>query len=468
MKRKRNEKRSLSYGTLEPKRMLAGNVLANVQGEHIFIRGDQLDNQIRIVNSDGQIRIQGISGTTINGLGSVIVENSSGVADSDRVESEFDGGLRIHLGPGDDFLEVDGIRLRSQSNIYGGTGDDQIDILNTEFIDTAIVQTFTGDDRVRFNNTHVTDTLFALTLDGDDSLTLENSRTSGSAILATGNGDDSLILDSNQHLGSPQLALTQDGDDTVEILNPEVGTGSLEIYTGNGDDEVSGELIEGAIGGNVIIAGQGDIDTAEVSIASEVASFVSLRGFEFNNEVAHQNANRVDYGFATFDRGADSFFVADFVELETTTRISSIEWLGSYENSDVPLDGDSFVIEIFEGGLITDNSIGTYQAPIGDPLLTFEIGDNANRVDTQETWSHFGPTRRIFSYSADVDFTLTQGNQYWISIYSRAAQSQDDFYILAEDVPVEDGLNGAANVKWPDIPDWFPNTSAKTHFTLRS
>ena len=46
--RNRNSKQSLGDGTLEPKRMLAGNVQANVQGEQIFIRGDQLDNQIEI------------------------------------------------------------------------------------------------------------------------------------------------------------------------------------------------------------------------------------------------------------------------------------------------------------------------------------------------------------------------------------------------------------------------------------
>ena len=46
--RNRKSKQSLGYGSLEPKRMLAGNVQANVQGEQIFIRGDQLDNQIEI------------------------------------------------------------------------------------------------------------------------------------------------------------------------------------------------------------------------------------------------------------------------------------------------------------------------------------------------------------------------------------------------------------------------------------
>ena len=470
-KRNRSSKQSPSYGILEPKRLLAGNVQANVQGEHIFIRGDRADNQIRIIANAGKIQVQGINGTSVNGAGGVTVDNSFGVSDTNRVGSEFAGGLRVHMGPGNDSIEVNGIRLNSLSIIYGGTGDDQVNVLNTDFFGTAVVQTFEGDDNVVINNTNVAGTLWALTLDGDDSLTVQDSQTLGSAIIATGDGDDFLRLVNNQHLGTPQLALTQDGDDTVEIINPEVGTTSLEIYTGNGDDEVTGALGQAEIGGNVIIAGQGDIDKAELTIGSNVANRVSVRGFEFNGEVVFRNAREVNYGFATFEKPDDSFFVADFVEFNRTTRLSSIEWLGSYENSDPPLSGDNFVVEIYEGGFVTDDQIGTYQAPIRTPLATFEVGNNANRVDTLQTWTNFDATRKIFSYSADIDFTMSPNKQYWISIYTRPAAGVDfnnDFYILAEDIELDDFNNGAAVVKWPNFPDWYPNTSGKTHFTLRS
>jgi hypothetical protein len=473
MKRNRKTRQSLSYGTLEPKRLLAGNVNANVLGEHIYIRGDQQDNQIRIFASGGKIRVQGLNGTSINNrFGSVTVDNSTIVSSNNRIGSEFNGGLRVHMGPGNDSIEVDGIRLNQLSIIYGGTGNDDVNIEATDFT-SAIVQTFTGDDRVTISDTKVTDSLFALTLDGDDSLTLENSESLGGAILATGIGNDALTLSGNQHLGARQLALTEDGDDTIEILNPNVGIGSLEVYTGNGDDEVSGEIITGDIGGRVVIAGQGDTDIARVEVGSNVANQVALRGFEFDGEIVFQNANRVDYGFAAFSKPDDSFFVADFVEFRRTTRISSIEWLGSYENSNAPLTGDRIVIDIYEGGFVDDPTIGEYQAPVGNPLASFNIGNNANRVDTGLTWSNFDGPRKIFSYSADIDFTMDPIKQYWISIYSMPTADQgpdfnNDFYILAEDVPLTDFYNGAANVKWPTIPDWYPNTSAKTHFTLRS
>ncbi len=473
MQRNRKTRQPLSYGTLEPKRLLAGNVNANVQGEHIYVRGDQLDNEIRIYANEGKIRIQGLNGTTVNRINAVTVNNSTVVTSNDRIGSEFAGGLRVHMGPGNDVIAVDGIRLHDLSIIYGGTGNDQVTVSSTDVFDTAVVQTFSGNDRVAITNTQVTDTLFALTLDGEDSLILEDSTTLGSVILATGNGNDYLKLASNRHQGSPQIVLTQDGDDTVEIQNPNVGIGGLEIYTGDGDDLVMGEMIHGVIDGNVVIAGQGDTDKIQMKIGSSVSSQVSLRGFEFDGEIVFQNAQEVDYGFATFSKPDDSFFVADFVEFKRTTRLSSIDWLGSYENSNAPVTGDRIVIDIFEGGFVNDPSIGEYQAPVGNPLATFNIGDNANRVDTGQTWSNFGPTRKIFSYSADIDFTMAPNKQYWISIYSMPTADQgpdfdNDFYILVDDIQVDDYPDGAANVKWPTVADWYPNTSGKTHFTLRS
>ena len=473
-KRKRNSRDILNYSSVEPRRLLAGKVSANVAGEHIFIRGDSADNQIRIfANDQGKISIQGFNGTTVNNRSTVVVENSNLVSGNERIDSDFDGGLRIHMGPGNDVLNVDGIRLNDRSIIYGGTGDDQVSVNSTDFLNGAVVQTFSGDDDVSISNAQIGGAFFALTLDGEDSLTIENSATYGRSIMATGNGNDQLTLRSNQHIGTSQQALTQDGDDVVEIQNPTVGPGGLEIYTGNGDDDVTGEILQGILDGDVIIAGQADDDIARMSVADEFARKVKVRGFEYNGEIAFKNAQQVDYGFATYLKPDDSFFVADFVEFDQTTQISTIEWLGSYENSDAPLTGDRFVIEIYRGGTVEDDVIGEYQAPVGIPVATFAIGDNANRDDTGQTWTNLSGTRKIFSYSAELNFQMDARTQYWISIYSaptadQGADFNNDYYTLMQDVELDDVYNGAANVKWPNFPNWYPNTSGKTHFTLRS
>ena len=474
MWRNNKTRKLLSYASLESKRMLAGNVNANFQGDHIFLRGDQADNQIRIFDDDtGKIRIQGLNGTTVNNRGSVIVDNSSAVNGNLRIGSEFSGGLRAHMGPGNDAINVESVRFRGLSIIYGGTGDDFVNVSNVDFLDGSVVQTFDGNDRVTIQGIQVSGSLRAITLEGDDTLTIENSSLLGPMVVATGNGNDQLVLDTNEHLGTSQFALTQDGDDTIEVTNPRVGASGLGIFAGAGDDNVTGEISSGLAEGPIIIAGQADTDTSEIEIGSNYTNQVSLRGFEFTNEVVFQNAQRVDYGFATFLKPDDSFFVADFVEFQQTTRISSIEWLGSYEFSTAPTSGDRFVIEIYEGGTVEDDNIGEYQAPVGTPVATFNVGDNANRTDTGETWSNFGPERKIYSFSADVDFRMDPNVQYWISIYSaptadQGADFNNDYYTLVEDVSLPDPYNGAANVRWPNFPNWYPNTSGKTHFTLRS
>ena len=468
MQRKRGTRNSFSYDSLEPKRLLAGNVNANVQGEHIFLRGDQADNQIRIYSSGGRIRIQGLDGTTINRQSIITVDNSFfPSSDNGRIGSEFSGGIRAHMGPGNDNVFVEEVRLLDRSIIYGGTGDDFVRVTSTDFFDTAVIQTFDGNDTISISDTNITDTLFAITLDGDDSLTIENSTFRGGSILSTGDGNDSLNLNSNSHLGARQIALTLDGNDTIEVLNPTVGTGRLEIYAGADDDLVTGELLQGNIDGNVIISGQGGTDRSDIDVASNISRQVSLRRFEFDSQVAFQNARQIDYGLRSFVRPDDSFFVADFFELPRTRRIGNVEWLGSYEFSNAPAT-DNFFIEIYQSGLIDDDTIGEYQAPFGNPIATFNVGNNVNRVDTRQSWSDFGTSRDIYSYSAEIDFLVTPNTQYWISIYSATAAGNNDFYILAEDTNLSDPYNGAAVVRWPNFPDWYPNTSAKTHFTLRS
>ena len=196
-----------------------------------------------------------------------------------------------------------------------------------------------------------------------------------------------------------------------------------------------------------------------------------MRGFEFDGGLEFENADQIDFGRATFSRANDAFFVADNVEFERGTRIGTIEFLGSYENSVPPVAGDQLVIEIYESETIESDVFGEYQGPIRPPIATFNIGDNANRVDTGEEWAIFEAPRTVFSYSADIDFFFLGGTEYWISIYSNTVAEPggvfNDFYTVAEEVTASQADEGAL-VMSPGFPGWIPNFSGKTHFTLRS
>lgn len=69
-----------NYSSLEDRRLLAGNVVV-FENVHLYIRGDQADNQFELVVEDDQLLINGLEGTTINGNESYIVSSAS-VTDS--------------------------------------------------------------------------------------------------------------------------------------------------------------------------------------------------------------------------------------------------------------------------------------------------------------------------------------------------------------------------------------------------
>ena len=57
-------KKANDYQSLEPRRLLAGNVTV-VENVHLFIRGDGADNQFELAVNDDELQIVGLNGTTI-------------------------------------------------------------------------------------------------------------------------------------------------------------------------------------------------------------------------------------------------------------------------------------------------------------------------------------------------------------------------------------------------------------------
>ena len=94
--------------------MLAGNV-AVFENVHLYIRGDNADNQFEIVAEGDQLKIQGIDGTTINGQESYLVQGAQ-LTDAGM---SFEGGLRAHLGPGhNDFMVKDALTLFPYTTLF--------------------------------------------------------------------------------------------------------------------------------------------------------------------------------------------------------------------------------------------------------------------------------------------------------------------------------------------------------------
>jgi hypothetical protein len=100
-KRFRNLRRGLRLESLEPRRMMAGNVAVTYSGGAVDIAGDLQDNAIELgYDSLGRLEIRGVDNTTVNGYGSYSVANfqSIGVA-----LSGGDDRLTVNPPPGTTF-----------------------------------------------------------------------------------------------------------------------------------------------------------------------------------------------------------------------------------------------------------------------------------------------------------------------------------------------------------------------------
>jgi hypothetical protein len=410
-------RRVARYQLLEDRRLLAGDVRV-VENVHLFIRGDAADNQFEIVVEDSQLMINGLDGTTINGKESVAIAGAK-VTDSGVT---FAGGLRAHLGPGNDDFTLKGAQFESMSLLYGGTGDDTIDVFDSNFKDQFTIQTYDGDDSVSTTRSHFEDTFRALTLDGEDSITMVDSMMAGNSLVVTGNHSDSIHSQGNHYMGELNLVLPLDGDDTVQLNDPVVGEHRLGVFLGDGDDVINGNLMEAVVEGSIRIGGQGGVDQAGQMLmndeASESTSMATIEHMQvFDGGVGGASMVELGIGSMVNEDTNNGDRYATPIVLDATASVTSVEWTGSYErdvfNFDLPEVADRFVVEIYE-----DAGDG---APDTSSLVQYEVG-GANRTDSGEVRQVFTSGQLdyeypIYDFSAEVEYTMEAGKQYWVSIY---------------------------------------------------
>ena len=118
--------RSLRMQALEPRQMMAGDVVVRFDGDVLAITGDQFPNDVAVATSSGgDVTITPRGSTTVNG-----VSNPLRVRQLNRSRA-----VEIDLGGGDDLLELTTIErwgrkdpTMLQFNVDSGTGADQITI----------------------------------------------------------------------------------------------------------------------------------------------------------------------------------------------------------------------------------------------------------------------------------------------------------------------------------------------------
>ena len=115
---------------LETRALLAGNVLASLNGSHLTVTGDAADNAIDITILNGQIQLRGLNSTTVNGgttsfvvaagtdtlAGNVLIQMAGG---NDSVSFtrgiNFNGVVDVHGQAGNDSIAANGVKFKSNA-----------------------------------------------------------------------------------------------------------------------------------------------------------------------------------------------------------------------------------------------------------------------------------------------------------------------------------------------------------------
>lgn len=220
------------FEALEDRRMLDGVVDVVLSGNVLKITGDNLSNQVLIVQAGNELLIEGLDGTLINGptafdvglLGAVRINMRGG---DDLVQIVCADGTMwtrqviANMGAGNDVLWLDGVHTEQINANLGPSGvEGNLFILESDIGPVPVVQrnlTVTGGA-------------------GPDEVFIIDATIGGNVNLNLGHGDN-LALIALSTIGGNLQYRVGNGDDTFDVSAVTVGR-NLLVNTGNGNDTV--------------------------------------------------------------------------------------------------------------------------------------------------------------------------------------------------------------------------------------
>ena len=218
--------------TLEDRKLLAGNVVANITNSgNLVINGDGANNNISVeISEDGFVAITGNDGENI---------------DAGNLEfSRVSGDVRINMRGGDDIVLVDGggneLPVRNL-NLIAGSGNDRVAVQNVASITgNLVINTGSGNDEVYMNYAETSGDLTISSGSGDDYI-LAGVQAKNITI-KSGSGND--VIGLYQSNASEDVLITSSsGDDLVNVGDSSSGLFSptprnFTIRTGSGNDNI--------------------------------------------------------------------------------------------------------------------------------------------------------------------------------------------------------------------------------------
>lgn len=288
------------FGSLERRRLMAGDVAAVVWKDALLLTGDEAGNSLVIQRGDDPsdrttFRVTPTNGTTINGSAEPLV--LAGVSNSMLIELRggddavtldnvrVNGTVTIDAGAGDDFLLVRSSRVTDHLVLRGGAGIDTLSVRKSTVQRDLHLDGGLGKDRFHLWTLDVQNRLNLSDTSGVSVVDLSHVTVDGPSYVRSGDSMDSLNVDVSTFY-STAVFTTKGQDDQVKMRGT-VFFDEAPVIGGAGENAVDREVIlswdfrDGEQGWRAgfadIVVAQTDIDNPDDSPSPGVREAYRLR-----------------------------------------------------------------------------------------------------------------------------------------------------------------------------------------------
>ncbi len=187
---------------LEYRRMLAGNVSAEVRDHVLIINGDSKSNSITLFQeANGQYDVIGNEGTRINRTQL-----------NQRFDASIVSSIQIRLNGGDDTLLVQRVIVTGDLVIQSGLDDDQLVIRRVRIGKRLFIEDLAGQSDIALHAVVTQGKLRVLTGDKSDAVSVNASVVYGTSLIESGGAEDSIHIADSEFLRATALNAGDEND----------------------------------------------------------------------------------------------------------------------------------------------------------------------------------------------------------------------------------------------------------------
>ncbi len=295
-----------SIQILEDRALLAGNVIASLNGTHLSVSGDAADNQMEVTVINNEVVLRGLSNTTINGTTAlfVIAANTDTAPGNITIESgagndtvifsrnvKVSGRTWVDGGAGNDTLSVDGATFQNEFSIFGRAGNDTISVQDATTEGLLRIKGKSGDDLISLTDLTANGEIRIEGNRGADGVSFNNVTTSSRTKINTGSGADDIVIRGSTLNGALRVRTKQDSD--MLLMDGNTVGGRVALNMGRSSDSVLLRNINTFNRAFRVQAGDGNADAVDLGTATVFNAAHSVRKSD-GSTVAPSQIARID------------------------------------------------------------------------------------------------------------------------------------------------------------------------------